>query len=71
MLRAEAFDKLQSIIDNPPEPSQGLVDLMSNKRYERRYEQDDGVLSDKQVAEIRKLSTATDIPESDFDQKLI
>ena len=57
----------QGILSNVRTGFEVICDGTNNPRYE----QDDGALSDAQVAEIRRLSTATDIPDSDFDQKLI
>ena len=57
----------QGILSNVRTGFEVICDGTNNPRYE----QDDGALSDEQVAEIRRLSTATDIQDSDFDQKLI
>lgn len=56
----------QGILSNVRTGFEVICDGTNNPRYE----QDDGALSDEQVAEIRRLSTATDIQDSDFDQKL-
>jgi hypothetical protein len=79
VLSDTAFDRLQDIIDNPPAPSQNLIDLMSKPiprgkdivSEDTIYEPDDGPLTEEQIAEIRARSSATDLSDADFDQKLI